>query len=275
MIFGRRLAEVQYVGVAGLTQSCLDAVRRLVQFRDWLSSATLLTCNDRHGFLLQHEIEGPIAVRAGFTSGYQGEGPRGLSQAITLLQRHRIDPDEVDVGHQFLRRLDEGKLTNRDVQQIQAMPRIRPVRLFDYVNAAQPRPDAIGGAAAYRLTMPYTIIDERIADLAVRFFDEPDRCLVDGYRRLEDIVRQRTGLTQSGTKLFASAFGAGGPLGWNLANGGEMEGRRQLFGAVYMAHRNPRGHQEIDDSIEDALAEFLMLNHLFRLERAAIADPMP
>lgn len=145
MIFCRRLVEVQYVGVADRTQSCLDAVRRFVQFRDWLSSATLLTCHDRHGFLLQHEIEGLIAVRAGLTSGYRGEGPRALSRAITLLQHHRIDLDEVEVGHQFLRRLDEGKLTSRDIAQIQAMPRIRPMRLFDYVNAAQPRPDAMGG----------------------------------------------------------------------------------------------------------------------------------
>jgi len=270
LVFGRRLVDVQYVGVAGLTQTCIDAVQRLIQFRDRLSSSRLLTCHDRHGFLLQHEIEGLIAVRAGFSSGYQGEGPRGLSQAIMLLQHHGIDLDEVAVAPGVLRRLDEGALTDRDVERIQSTPPVRPLRLYDYVYAARRQRDPKESVAAYRLTMPFAIIDDRIADLAVRFFDEPDRCLIDGYRRLEDIVRQRTGLTQSSTKLFAGAFGAGGPLRWELVNGGEVEGRRQLFGAVYMAHRNPRGHQEVDDSIEDALAEFLMLNHLFRLERQAI-----
>lgn len=270
MIIGHRLVDVQYVGVAGVTQTCVDALRRLIQFRDHLSSARLLTCHDRHGFLLQHATEGLIAVRAGFSSGYQGEGPRGLSKAIRLLDRHRIDLEEVGVAQRVLRRLDQGALTDRDVARIQTTSPVRPLRLYDYVHAARRQRDPKGSGAAYRLTMPFAIIDDRITDLAVDFFDEPDRCLIDGYRRLEDIVRQRTGLTQSNTKLFASAFGAGGPLRWELVNGGEVEGRRQLFGAVYMAHRNPRGHQEIDDSVEDALAEFLMLNHLFRLERRAI-----
>jgi len=35
-----------------------------------------------------------------------------------------------------------------------------------------------------------------------------------------------------------------------------------------MAYRNPRAHREVEGYRTDQLAEFLLLNHLYRLERA-------
>ena len=48
----------------------------------------------------------------------------------------------------------------------------------------------------------------------------------------------------------------------------ERVGRANLFAAIYMAYRNPRAHQENPKA--ELLEEFLLLNHLYRLERAAV-----
>jgi hypothetical protein len=87
--------------------------------------------------------------------------------------------------------------------------------------------------------------------------------------RLEDIVRARTGLSESNTKLFSRAFGGKAPLlTWPVLDENEHSGRLNLFTGVYMAYRNPRAHQEKPQS--ERLAEFLLLNQLFRLEEEAV-----
>ena len=111
-------------------------------------------------------------------------------------------------------------------------------------------------------------VDGRIIDLATSFWEGPDERLLIGYRRLEDIVRKRTGINEHGAKLFSQAFG--GPsakLGWKDLDGGERAGRASLFTAAFMAYRNPRAHREVEGDANDQLAEFLLLNHLYRLEK--------
>jgi len=38
-----------------------------------------------------------------------------------------------------------------------------------------------------------------------------------------------------------------------------------------MAHRNPRAHRELEDNFHSKFTEFLLLNHLYLIERVAIA----
>ncbi len=44
----------------------------------------------------------------------------------------------------------------------------------------------------------------------------------------------------------------------------------ELFTGAYLAYRNRRAHRESNDSAESLLAEFLLLNHLYRLEKESI-----
>lgn len=116
--------------------------------------------------------------------------------------------------------------------------------------------------------IPFAIIDSRITDLAIRFWEDPDNNLLSGYRRLEDIVRGRTGIDEHGAKLFSQAFsGPTSSLNWKDLDSGEQVGRVNLFTGVYMAYRNPRAHRELENYDNDLLAEFLLLNHLYFLER--------
>jgi hypothetical protein len=55
---------------------------------------------------------------------------------------------------------------------------------------------------------------------------------------------------------------------------GEKSGRAMLFSGTYMAYRNRRAHREIKDSHFAAqLSEFLLVNHLFRLETESVEAP--
>ncbi|EJO34973.1 hypothetical protein ACINWCA157_0208 [Acinetobacter radioresistens WC-A-157] len=45
-------------------------------------------------------------IRAGFTSGYLGEGPKGLAKALSLLEKHRIETEEILVSKKLLNRLN-------------------------------------------------------------------------------------------------------------------------------------------------------------------------
>ena len=110
-----------------------------------------------------------------------------------------------------------------------------------------------------------------IMDLALDFWSRPDNSLLVGYRRLEDIVRERTTIEHHGSKLFSHAFNPDdGPLTWERVDNGERAGRMQLFTGTYNAHRNRRAHKELREHPEELLGEFLLLNHLYCLEQEAV-----
>jgi hypothetical protein len=61
------LAQIQYLGISGLSTSCLNAVRRFVQFGDKINEARILTSSERHALLLHVNEDEVVAVKAGFT----------------------------------------------------------------------------------------------------------------------------------------------------------------------------------------------------------------
>jgi hypothetical protein len=110
-------------------------------------------------------------------------------------------------------------------------------------------------------------------DLAIRFWEGPDDRLMMGYRRLEDIVRKRTAIDEHGVKLFSQAFsGPKAKLGWKDLDESEQAGRVHLFTGTYLAYRNPRAHRELEEYANDQLNEFLLLNHLYLLEKESDED---
>ena len=77
-------------------------------------------------------------------------------------------------------------------------------------------------------------------------------------------IRARTGLNDHGAQLFADAFYDPPRLRWAaLTNDKERASRVELFKAAFGAYRNPSAHRELLAS----LTEFLLLNHLYLLER--------
>jgi len=90
--------EIQYLGLPGITQECLDGIMRLLQYEDRIVRARILSASGDHGFLLSVQPENLVAIKAGFGSGYSGEGSRKFSYALELLDAHRIEIDEYESG---------------------------------------------------------------------------------------------------------------------------------------------------------------------------------
>lgn len=270
----RRNAGIEYAGLAGISSSCLNAVRRLLQFGEHITEARILTCNTIHCLLLSYDYGQQIAIKSGFASGYGGEGPRTFAEVLLLLDEHGVEIDEYAVSSDLLDRIDYSALTRKDLEGILSARPLRPRRFHDYVYQFREvlnQDRRFSGWSRFPPVMPLALIDPRIRDISLKFEAEPDSCLLVGYRRLEDLVRKRTGLDEHGAKLFSQAFvGPNALLVWKRTDQGERSGRGGLFTSAYIAYRNPRAHVELDHEHRNALAEFLLLNHLFRLEAEAL-----
>jgi hypothetical protein len=240
-----------------------------------IERALLLSAKGRHGFCIECNDPERIFVRCGFASGYPGEGPAGLSIALHLFGRFRVDVEEVVVSPQLLHRLDENRLTNADVRFILQAPFVRPTRIWDYQYEGLQGRGPAGTALREQFApcAPWSVVDERIVDLALVLERDPDKAVFEAFRRLESIVARRAGLPigTAGKEVFRRAFrGSGACLMWNGLPAGEVEGRAQLFEAAFMAIRNPLAHREEQRHAHRAYREFYLVNELFLLEGEAV-----
>jgi len=258
-------AGIQYAGEAGLTLSCQEAVLRLLQFGDKITHARILTCDRGHGLLLTTDRRETVGIKSGFASGYPGEGPRRFSYVLHVLWHHGAEIGQAQVSQGILDRLDASALTEADMEAIR---RAKPGDHWKYYML--PQHLGVDPWSEFPPVIPYAIVDERLADLALSFWEAPGDRLLTAWRRLEDAVRKRTSLDDHGSKLFSRAFlGDSALLRWPDKSAGEAEGSAQLFANGFKAYRNRRAHREVHDPPEEQLVEFLMLNQLFRLESAA------
>lgn len=267
------MPSIEYHGTAGATLDCVEAVEALLHFRPYLAETKILSAGCEHGLLVSTDIGEIVAIKSGFTSGYDGGGPSGFSYVIELLEFHGIRIDEILVTHDLLERLDHCCLTVDDLELLQTDKPVRPHRYMRYV-----RRDDIRARIDHNIwdrvrpILPLGLIDRRIADLALEFEKSPSDAVLKGFRRLEDFVRKRIDAKdETGARIFSMAFhGEASSLGWENISDSEKTGRANLFVGSFMAHRNPLAHKENELSREEALSQFLLLNHLFHLEKSAI-----
>jgi hypothetical protein len=269
-----RPAAIEYSGIPGVTDECKQAVMRLIQYGDEITHVRILTNERDHCLLLTVNVGDVIAIKSGFSSGYRGEGPHGFSFVLELLEAHGAKIEEHQVSAELIERVDNSALTERDLESIELSRSVRPTRWHDYIIDERWEGDDYARLwQEFDPIIPFAIVDSRITDLAFRFFQFPDACLVNGYRRLEDIVRKRTGLAHHGGKLFSQAFlGEAPKLFWKGLSVAEQSARGSLFTATYAAYRNPRAHRELGHDSHSQLLEFLLLNHLYVLEKQAVEE---
>lgn len=266
-------AGIEYVGVSGSSKDCQDAVLRFIQFGTPITYVRILSSNSRHCLLLTREGGDQVAVKSGFATGYAGEGPRRFSYVLQILDSHGAEIIEHDVPRSLLDKIDHSALTRSDLKRVKKMRHVLPSRWYDYISERDFERARKGTLwrEEFPPVIPFALIDSRIMDLALDFWNGPDNGLLVAYRRLEDIVRERTAIKHYGAKLFSQAFNPGdGALTWEHVDDGERAGRMQLFVGTYGAHRNRRAHKELQTHSGELLAEFLLLNHLYCLERDAV-----
>ncbi len=264
--------HIDYLGEAGITETCLHSMYNLIQTHSDLNTALLLTNDQSHAFLLKDLTENYYIIRSGFTSGYSGEGPKGLAKALTILNKHQIDTEEILVTSKLMSKLNNASLSDQEIDFIFREKIVRPIRLHDYIYPFENEVNQASNLKRYYpLELPYSIIDNRIFDLALLFKQDPDSALTKAYKRLEDIVRTRTGINEHSTKLFAHVFqGENALLTWDVPDNAEIKGRVNLFTGAYMAFRNARAHREKDENLIHQYREFLLINELYLLEQETI-----
>lgn len=269
------LSEIEYHGVSGITEECLHAISRIISFGGKIREARILTYKgDRishHAFLLCLSEYRTIMVRPGFTSGYSGEGPRGLSTALKMLIRHGADVEEYKVDAPTYQRIETGVLLNSDLDRIEQAQPVRPLKIYEYIDESRIngnyRNDRL--KEYFPASINFGLLDDRLIDLALNFDTNPSHAIDVAYKRLEQIIRDRIGGSDTARKLLARAFqGKDAALTWGV-DSGESEGRANLFIGAYLAYRNPRAHREIASNRPSEVREFMLVNELYLLEGAA------
>tara|TARA_R110001583_G_scaffold31820_1_gene108638 strand:- start:3154 stop:4110 length:957 start_codon:yes stop_codon:yes gene_type:complete len=295
-VYVNQLAGIEYHGLPGITSHCLKAIVRLIHFGETIEKAALLSCENEHAFILMLEYDRPIGIKAGFSSGYPGEGPTGLSLALLLLERHCEEIEEYSVPKELMGRLNSSSLLKADMDFLKRTHPLRPVCYHDYIferhygNTDQSSEELIrdferGSSEViahpshkdrllnklFPKDIPFGIVDDRIIDLVFKFKTDPDSAILTAYKRLEGIIRRKIGGSEkSGSTLISEAFlKDNSPLQWEGEHPTEQKGRAQLFVGSFMAYRNRRAHREVRLDNEDELREFLLVNELYCLESAA------
>jgi hypothetical protein len=266
------LASAEYHGTYGITRHCLEALARLIHYGEVIEKAKVLTWkvdpHCEHAFVLRLESEHIIFIKAGFTSGYGGEGPRGFSTALKLLQAHNIEIDEYRVTQELMKRLNASCLLDKDIDWLEYANPVRPLGLYDYLyDEEENRIKEL-----FPTTINFGLVDDRIFDLALNFKANPDYAISTAFKRLEDIVRKRAQLAgESGAKLFSKVFlGEDSLLDWQDESPAEHNSKANLFKDIFGAFRNPRAHREVQVSNKEAAREFMLVNELYCLESKAV-----
>jgi uncharacterized protein (TIGR02391 family) len=94
--------------------------------------------------------------------------------------------------------------------------------------------------------------------------------ILDAIYFLSDLVRQKTGLEADGVSLAGQAFGGKNPkLKVNkLQTESEVnvqQGVEQIMRGVYQAFRNPRSHEKISDTQDDADSIIIFMDYLVKV----------
>jgi hypothetical protein len=134
-----------------------------------------------------------LAIKSGFASGYGGEGPRTFSYVLQIRERHGVEIQEYVVEPSLLERLDASALTRSDMEALEAAHPVQPWRWHDSLQERHWMHSEDGNLwhEEFPLGVPFAVVDSRLMDLALDFRSGADARLLDGYRRLEDILRAR------------------------------------------------------------------------------------
>ncbi|WP_296207344.1 TIGR02391 family protein [Psychrobacter sp. UBA3480] len=269
-----KLAGIQYLGDSGVTQICKEAVIQLIHAGEDVNDVKILTfeetCSNTHALLLTLRYDTQVIVKGGFASGYNGEAPKGYAFVLNLLRNYTDNINEYIISKSIFERISNSSLTVKDLDYINSIRSVRPSRWHDSAYLYKERVGSI--FSEFPLTIPMALLDPRLIELALDFDKNPDNAIISAYRKLESIVRERTGLdNESSTKLFAKAFqGDDSILYWGNLDSGESKGRASLFASVFMAYRNNRAHQEPRHNLNEDIREFMLINQLFVLEGEAM-----
>lgn len=189
-LFNRPSEEIQYLGTP-YTQDCLDAIGVILQTQTYIEKALLLSCNQIHAYLIKSN-RNTYVIRSGFSSGYSGEGPKGLASSLQLLLKHNIEVEEINISEKLMKKVNHSSLSDADLETMFTARVVRPINIYEYIYAIYKTTEyQINNDRFYPTELPFHLVDSRIFDLALKFNDDPNYSILTAYTRLEDIVKDK------------------------------------------------------------------------------------
>jgi hypothetical protein len=273
-LFNRPSEEIQYLGTP-YTQDCLDAIGVILQTQTYIEKALLLSCNQIHAYLIKSN-RNTYVIRSGFSSGYSGEGPKGLASSLQLLLKHNIEVEEINISEKLMKKVNHSSLSDADLETMFTARVVRPINIYEYIYAIYKTTGyQINNDRFYPTELPFHLVDSRIFDLALKFNDDPNYSILTAYTRLEDIVKDKINdhILFSNSLLktaFISDKQRKSIYSWNTNNENVSNALGCLFTNVFTAYRNERAHSEVDKPYSKQIREFLLINELYLLESEAI-----
>ena len=270
--------EIRYLGDV-YTAPTIQDLQSLLQSGFRPEKAYILSVVDvarqgAHAVLLDSDGKS-VVLRGGLTSGYGGEGPRGLAWVIELLEEVECYPVDVSVSRQVLHRARTCNLRSTDLDAIRN--RLPTAGVDNY--RVPPREGRKGIWDGSPCSLPFRLLDPRLLPIAMGFDENPDRAIFEGFRRLEHILRTRldrgsdADSGRENTRVAAMAFAGKVPaLSWPSVSEKDAAERFKLFDSAFALFRNPRAHRE-DAAAEHTFEQFMNLNLLFKYEAKAISPP--
>lgn len=118
--YGIKSLDIKYEGSTRATQYCIDDfLKRLYGSRP-ITCMTILTCEGYHALMLEFmDKDFIVFIKSGLTSGYLGEGPKGISTIIRLAENAGIPIRELSISKRLMKKINSSLMTSRDVQNIQ------------------------------------------------------------------------------------------------------------------------------------------------------------
>lgn len=271
-LFNQPSEEIQYLGTP-FTQDCLNAIGFILQTQQRIEKALLLSYDQKHAYLVKSDRSIYI-IRSGFTSGYLGEGPKGLASSLQLFLKHNIEVEEVCISEKRMKKVNKTSLSNNDLEHILKTKYIRPIQIHEYIYTIYNTLEyQVKNDRYYPTELPYHLIDSRILDLALKFNDDPSRSIFNAFIRLENIIKKRINSDKHSSALFEHAFcSENPPLICKSDDKRASQATGRMFPNIYKAFRNEHAHNEVSKPLKTSIREFLLINELYLLEREAITN---
>ena len=160
----------------------------------------------------------------------------------------------MNVSEKLFSRIENGQLRDKDLQKIETLPYVRPLRLWDYVYYI----GELSNEKLQRLypsVIPWATLDTRILDLALMLDKGDSAAVLQAFNRLETLLKAKV----DSKKLRAIGDAADAVFMKDSAES-------KFLRSVFTKFRNPRAHEEITYSRDDDIRCFVLLNELFLME---------
>ena len=267
--------EVQYMGLAGMARPSLLAVDAIVNSQHPPRKASVVTWmanpKDRQGkhlflFWDWNEVDLTV-VQSGFTSGYDGEGPRSYSQALCMILDRGISTNEIRVAETAFNAIEHRRMTTELAERLRSADDTPAEWLWISVwDRHETEVDDQTFWKTFHSPKPdFDFLDPELSKRCRSLWpSHAETAVFEAFRIVEERLRALVGESSEGEdpligeKLITRALNPkNGILIDTSLTSSEREGLYLMFKGAYQFVRNPRAHRIVEENDSQLAVELL------------------